>query len=71
MKRQAKAIKEVPASLSPTGEVLPRGTIIDYWQARYRNGEWHYVIRNEATGEKTTTPCIFFDDIEEVQPCES
>ena len=67
MKRQAKAIKEVPSILSPTGAALPVGTVIDYWQARFRNGEWHYVIRNEITTEKTTTPCIFYDDMEEVE----
>jgi len=39
---------------------LPLGTIINYWQARFRNGEWHYVL-----ADKTTTPCIFFDDLEE------
>jgi hypothetical protein len=67
MKKQAIVTKEVPACLSPTGETLPIGTIIDYWQARFRNGEWHYVIRNEKTTEKTTTPCIFYDDLEEVE----
>ena len=64
---KAKAIKEVPACLSPTGETLPIGAIIEYWQARFRNGEWHYVILNEITTEKTTTPCIFYDDMEEVE----
>ena len=60
MKRQAKVIKEVPACLSPTGATLPLGTIINYWQARFRNGEWHYIL-----ADKTTTPSIFYDDLEE------
>ena len=63
MKRQAKAIKEVPAILSPTRAALPVGTVIDYLQERFWNGESHYILAN-----KTTVPSIFFDDLEEVTP---
>jgi len=61
MKKQAIAIKEVPSILSPTREVLPVGTVIDYLQERFWNGESHYILAN-----KTTVPSIFFDELKEV-----
>lgn len=61
MKKQAIAIKEVPAILSPTRAALPVGTVINYLQERFWNGESHYVLTN-----KTTVPSIFFDELKEV-----
>ena len=61
MKKQAIVIKEVPAILSPTRASLPVGTVIDYLQERFWNGESHYVLTN-----KTTVPSIFFDELKEV-----
>ena len=62
MKKQAIVIKEVPAILSPTRTVLPVGTVIDYLQERFWNGESHYILAN-----KKTVPSIFFDELEKVR----